>query len=193
MMNKQKRKTQRGSGCLYLVSAVIGKALVMIGGLFAFALIIVGIISLTQPNGGIVPAPTPSLESTVRSLVRMRYPKIDIRSVEDEGDAVLVAYNFHPWMVVPNELIAQEVVYKILCSIRRTMKKDLEFRGHVRMTDDYGRRSYPAHVSIHLRANTVQKIGCTGSDGWMDENWRRLADVHRTHSLPSHLKFDYGS
>jgi len=192
-MNKQKRQKQRGSGCLYLLSAAIGKALALICGLSVFALVIIGIVILIQPKVRTAPTLEPSLESKVRSLVRMRYPKIDIRSVEDKGDAVLIAYDFHAWMVVPNELIAQEVVYKILCSIRRTVKKDLEFRGHVRMTDDYGRRSYPAHVSIHLRASTVQKIGCTGGDGWMDVNWRRLADVHRTHSLPSHLKFDYGS
>jgi len=192
-MNKQKRETQRRSGCLHLVSDAIGKALALIGGLSIFALIILGIIVLTQPRGTTVPAPTPSLESKVRPLIRARYPKIDIRSVEDKGDAVLIVYNFNPWMMVPNELIAQEVVYKILCSIRRTVKKDLEFRGHVWMTDDYGRRSYPAHVSIHLRAGTVQKIGCTGGDGWTNVNWRRLAHVHRTHGLPSHLKFDYGT
>lgn len=137
------------------------------------------------------PTPRPSLEKQITNRIRRYHKDVSIKSVIRRGKTTVISYNFIPWALQRNENIAHQVVFKVLCSARQLIPGDAEFIGYVRMTDDYGKRSYEKQVEIHLSASTLKKLSCGGD--WNDINWEKVADLHKTHRLPADYKLDYGT
>ena len=122
----------------------------------------------------------------------MRRTAVDVKSVDRIGNATRIHYRFTPWVMVPNELIAQQAVYKVVCAIQRLAREDVLFLGHVRLIDDYGKRYYEPQVEIRLPKETVKKINCGSESSSSDINWRKVASTYKTHRLPPGSEYAYG-
>ena len=104
-------------------------------------------------HGWLVPTlpPTPTATSTpefgrqaIRNMVNRYTDEIDLRSMTTSENDTTISYNITPWLFVPNQLIAQEVMYKVICAIRRTyiIPHKLKLVGY-----DSGKRSVEIHIS----------------------------------------------
>lgn len=136
----------------------------------------------------------PSLSaSTIRSLVN-RYTK-DIRILKlDVGPtSITLEYDLKPWHFVPNQSIAEEVAFKVICAIRKGGKKfpsTIKFTGQGRFKTDLGRKFKSPSVEIHIRANTANEVVCQGNS-YSDINWRRVAIMYKSYPVPSGASVDY--
>ena len=133
-------------------------------------------------------------ENSIKSATRREHRGIEFRSVKVLKMTAEIEFNITPWHYSSTERIAQEVTYKVLCSIRKTHKtitRGLKFRGHLRVTDDFGKKSTALYIVLHLSNKSVNAINCQESDGWEDVNWKKVSMTYRTYRLPSNAKPDY--
>lgn len=140
------------------------------------------------------PRRTISYTSKIRQLVskpKYRHAVSIEKAIQNSSLVSTIEYNFSPWLFVPNETIAEQVVYKIVCAVRKEVKHDLRFIGHVRLVDDYGKSFTAPHVEIHLSKEAVGRLSCSGEGGNVNVNWEKIAKLYTTHSLPDGAKLKY--
>jgi len=129
---------------------------------------------------------------TIRSLVTRHTKDIRILDVEAASNSITIEYDLKPWHFVPNELIAEEVTFKIICALRKgeQISKNLKFIGQGRFKTDLGRKFKSPSVEIHISANTASQLVCQGNS-YSDINWRRVSTVYKSYPVPKDASIDY--
>lgn len=138
--------------------------------------------------------PQPSLTaSTIRSLVNRHTKDIRILKLDVGATSITLEYDLKPWHFVPNQSIAEEVTFKVICAIRKGGKKfpsTIKFIGQGRFKTDLGRKFKSPSVEMHIRASTANEIVCQGNS-YSDINWRRVASTYKSYPVPSGASVDY--
>ena len=132
-------------------------------------------------------------EQTIRSRVSRYTDDIRILKISQRGGATSIEYDLKPWPFVPNEQIAHEVLFKMICALRRggQIPHKLEFVGQGHFTSDIGRKFRSPSVEIHISANNANRIVC-GGNNYTDINWRSLASRYQSYPIPRGASVDYG-
>ena len=154
----------------------------------------------TTSTGRATPTPTRSSSSTsafneqsIRSQVNRYTDDIRILKISQSGSTTEIEYDLKPWPFVPNEQIAHEVLFKMICALRRggQIPHKLEFTGQGHFKSDVGRKFKSPSVEIHISANNANRVICSGNT-YSDINWRSLASRYRSYPIPSGARVDYG-
>lgn len=117
---------------------------------------------------------------------------IRILDIETAASAITIEYDLKPWPFVPNESIANEVAFKIICAIRngQQIPNALKFTGHTHFKSEVGRRFTGPSVEMHISAGNANRIVCRGNDP-SDINWRNLASRYKSYPFPRGASIDY--
>ena len=154
----------------------------------------------TTSTGRATPTPSRSTSSTsafseqsIRSRVNRYTDDIRILKITQSGSTTEIEYDLKPWPFVPNEQIAHEVLFKVICALRRggQIPHKLEFTGQGHFKSDVGRKFKSPSVEIHISANNANRVICSGNS-YSDINWRSLASRYKSHPIPSGARVDYG-
>ena len=131
--------------------------------------------------------------NTIRSRVNRYTDDVRILKISQSGGATSIEYDLKPWPFVPNEQIAHEVLFKMICALRRggQIPHKLEFVGQGHFTSDIGRKFRSPSVEIHISANNANRIVC-GGNSYSDINWRSLASRYESYPIPRGASVDYG-
>ncbi len=136
--------------------------------------------------------PTPARSSssdfnvqTIRSRVNRYTDDIRILKISQRGNATSIEYDLKSWFLVPNESIAKEVVFKVICALRRggQIPHKLEFVGQGNFKSDVGRKFRSPSVEIHISASNANRIVCSGNN-YTDINWRSLSSFYKSYPVP---------
>ncbi len=132
-------------------------------------------------------------EQTIRSQVNRYTDDIRILKISQRGSTTEIEYDLKPWPFVPNEQIAHEVLFKMICALRRggQIPHKLEFTGQGHFKSDVGRKFKSPSVEIHISANNANRVICSGNT-YSDINWRSLASRYKSYPIPSGARVDYG-
>ena len=153
----------------------------------------------TTSTGRATPTPTRSTsstsafnEQTIRSQVNRYTDDIRILKITQSGSTTEIEYDLKPWPFVPNEQIAHEVLFKVICALRRggQIPHKLEFTGQGHFKSDVGRKFKSPSVEIHISANNANRVICSGNT-YSDINWRSLAARYKSYPIPSGARVDY--
>ena len=147
--------------------------------------------SSTRPTA--TPQPSTDLSSrAIRTLITRHTDDIRILDIETAASATTIEYDLKPWPFVPNESIANEVVFKIICALRRGQQipKKLNFIGHTHFKSEVGRKFTGKSVEIHISANNANRIVCAGNDH-SDINWRSVSSLYKSYPIPRGASIDY--
>ena len=139
------------------------------------------------------PTPTPGLNPrTIRTLIARHTDDIRILEIETASNAATIEYDLKPWPFVPNESIADEVAFKIICAIRvgQQVPNTLKFIGHTHFKSEVGRKFTGPSVEMHISARNANRIVCQGNDP-SDINWRSLASRYKSYPIPRGASIDY--
>ncbi|MCY3917678.1 MAG: hypothetical protein OXG49_16860 [Chloroflexi bacterium] len=141
------------------------------------------------------PAPKPSSDldaRTIRTLIARHTDDIRILDIETASNATTIEYDLKPWPFVPNESIANEVAFKIICAIRngQPIPDTLKFIGHTHFKSEVGRKFTGPSVEMHISAGNANRIVCRGNDP-SDINWRRIASRFKSYPIPRGASIDY--
>ena len=130
--------------------------------------------------------------STVRSLVSRHTEDIRILDIEIASNATTIEYDLKPWPFVPNETIANEVAFKIICAIRngQDIPNTLKFIGQSHFKSDVGRKFTSPSVELHISARNANRIVCRGNS-YSDINWRSLSSQYKSYPIPRGASVDY--
>lgn len=143
--------------------------------------------------------PTPSARtstrfdaSAIRSLVLHHTEDIRILDIDIASNATTIEYDLKPWPFVPNETIANEVAFKIICAIRngQDIPNTLKLIGQSHFKSDVGRKFTSPSVEIHISARNANRIVCRGNS-YSDINWRSLASLYKSYPIPRGASVDY--
>lgn len=140
-----------------------------------------------------VPSPETKLDaSEIRTLVSRHADDIRILDIEISNSSTTIDYDLKPWPFIPNEQIANEVAFKIICAIRvgQDIPNTLKLIGLSHFTSDIGRKFTAPSVSMDISASNANRIVCRGNDA-SDINWRRIASRYKSHPIPSGASIDY--
>lgn len=131
-------------------------------------------------------------EQTIRSRVNRYTDDIRILKITQRGSTTHIEYDLKPWPFVPNESIANEVMFKVICALRRggQIPHKLEFVGQGHFKSDVGRKFKSPSVETHISASNANRIICSGNSD-ADINWRRLTLLYRSYPIPSGASVDY--
>ena len=136
--------------------------------------------------------PTPARSSasdfnvqTIRSRVNRYTDDIRILKITQRGSTTSIEYDLKSWFLVPNESIAKEVVFKVICALRRggQIPHKLEFVGQGNFKSDVGRKFKSPSVEIHISASNANRIVCSGNN-YTDINWRSLSSFYKSYPVP---------
>lgn len=132
-------------------------------------------------------------EQTIRSRVNRYTDDIRILKITQSGSVTEIEYDLKPWPFVPNEQIAHEVLFKVICALRRggQIPHKLEFTGQGHFKSDVGRKFKSPSVEIHISANNANRVICSGNT-YSDINWRSLAARYQSYPIPRGASVDYG-
>ncbi|MCY3833578.1 MAG: SH3 domain-containing protein [Chloroflexi bacterium] len=139
------------------------------------------------------PKPLSSLDAaTLRTLIARHTDDIRILDIETSSSATKIEYDLKPWPFVPNESIADEVAFKIICAIRngQQIPNTLQFIGHTHFKSGVGRKFTGPSVEMHISASNANRIVCRGNDP-SDINWRSLASRYKSYPIPRGASIDY--
>ena len=130
--------------------------------------------------------------SNIRSLVSRHTDDIRILDIEIASNATTIEYDLKPWPFVPNETIANEVAFKIICAIRngQDIPNTLKLIGQSHFKSDVGRKFTSPSVEIHISARNANRIVCRGNS-YSDINWRSLASLYKSYPIPRGASVDY--
>ena len=131
-------------------------------------------------------------EQTIRSLVNRHTDDIRILKISQQGSVTTIEYDLKPWLFVSNEQIAHEVLFNVICALKRGQKisHKLEFVGQGHFKSDIGRKFTSPSVEIHISADNVNRIVCSGNS-YSDINWRSLSSFYKSYPVPSGASVDY--
>lgn len=147
--------------------------------------------SVSSPTA--TPRPSSSLNPrTIRSLIIRHTDDIRILDIQTAASATTIEYDLKPWPFVPNESIANEVAFKIICAIRvgQPVPNTLKFIGHTHFKSEVGRKFTGPSVEMHISARNANRIVCRGNDP-SDINWRTLASRYKSYPIPRGASIDY--
>ena len=139
------------------------------------------------------PTPTPGLNPrTIRSLISRHTDDIRILDIETASNSTTIEYDLKPWPFVPNESIANEVAFKIICAIRvgQQVPNTLKFIGHTHFKSEVGRKFTGPSVEMHISARNANRIVCQGNDP-SDINWRSLSSRYKSYPIPRGASINY--
>ena len=124
-------------------------------------------------------------EQSIRSRVNRYTDDIRILKISQRGSTTSIEYDLKSWFLVPNESIAKEVVFKMICALRRggQIPHKLEFIGQGNFKSDVGRKFRSPSVEIHISANNANRIVCSGNN-YTDINWRSLSSFYKSYPIP---------
>lgn len=130
--------------------------------------------------------------STLRTLIARHTDDIRILDLQTTSAATTIEYDLKPWPFVPNESIANEVAFKIICAIRngQPVPNTLKFIGHTHFKSEVGRKFTGPSVEMHISARNANRIVCRGNDP-SDINWRTLASRYKSYPIPRGASIDY--
>ena len=137
--------------------------------------------------------PTPDLDArAIRTLIARHTDDIRILDLTTTSSATTIEYDLKPWPFVPNESIANEVAFKIICAIRNghQIPNTLNFIGHTHFKSEVGRKFTGPSVEMRISASNANRIVCRGNDP-SDINWRRIASRYKSHPIPRGASIDY--
>ena len=144
------------------------------------------------------PTPTPKPSnalngSTIRTLVSRHTDDIRILDLEVTSSTTTIEYDLKPWPFVPNEQIANEVAFKIICAIRKSdrIPNTLKLIGQGHFRSEVGRKFKSPSVEIRISAAQANRIVCAGNNH-TDINWRSVSSVYRSYPIPRGASVDYG-
>ena len=122
---------------------------------------------------------------TIRSRVNRYTDDIRILKITQRGSTTSIEYDLKSWFLVPNESIAKEVVFKVICALRRggQIPHKLEFVGQGNFKSDVGRKFRSPSVEIHISASNANRIVCSGNN-YTDINWRSLSSFYKSYPVP---------
>ena len=155
--------------------------------------------STTSTSTRPTPAPAPATSATsswnssaIHSLVSRHTDDIRILDIEIASSATTIEYDLKPWPFVPNEQIANEVAFKIICALRngQEIPNTLKFIGQSHFKSDVGRKFTSPSVEIHISARNANRIVCRGNS-YSDINWRSLASLYKSYPIPRGASVDY--
>lgn len=128
----------------------------------------------------------------LRSLIIRHTDDIRILDIKTAASATTIEYDLKPWPIVPNESIASEVAFKIICAIRngQPVPNTLKFIGHTHFKSEVGRKFTGPSVEMHISAPNANRIVCRGNDP-SDINWRTLASRYKSYPIPRGASIDY--
>lgn len=128
----------------------------------------------------------------IRTLIARHTDDIRILDLATSSAATTIEYDLKPWPFVPNESIANEVAFKIICAIRngQSIPNTLKFIGHTHFKSEVGRKFTGPSVEMHISASNANRIVCRGNDP-SDINWRRLASRYKSYPIPRGASIDY--
>ena len=150
----------------------------------------------STPRSTPTPTPQPTTSSidarTIRTLVSRHTKDIRILDITIASRATTIEYDLKPWPFVPNEQIADEVAFKVICAIRNGQRipNTLRLIGQSHFKSDVGRRFKSPSVEIHISAANANRVVCRGNDA-ADINWRSLATRYKSYPIPSGASVDY--
>ena len=129
---------------------------------------------------------------TIRTLISRHTDDIRILDIETASNSTTIEYDLKPWPFVPNESIANEVAFKIICAIRvgQQVPNTLKFIGHTHFKSEVGRKFTGPSVEMHISARKANRIVCQGNDP-SDINWRSLASRYKSYPIPRGASIDY--
>lgn len=130
--------------------------------------------------------------STIRTLVTRHTKDIRILKLDVTNSATTIDYDLKPWPFVPNEQIANEVAFKIICALRKGQQipNTLKLIGQGHFKSDIGRKFKSPSVEIHIRASNANRIVCSGND-YSDINWRSVSSLYKSYPIPRGASVDY--
>jgi len=153
--------------------------------------------STTSSSTSIRPTPTPRPSTALtsralRSLIARHTDDIRILDIQTAASATTIEYDLKPWPFVPNETIADEVAFKIICAIRngQPIPNALKFIGHTHFKSEVGRKFTGPSVEMQISSRNANRIVCRGNDP-SDINWRSLASRYKSFPIPRGASIDY--
>ena len=132
------------------------------------------------------PTPTPTLipnpnKSDIRAAVERYASEVEILNINISNNIANIEYKFISWLAVPNEDIAEEAAFKVICAIRRHHQKDipheLQLLGQGFQEDEYGHRFTIPTVEIHIPSLAVNRINCNKKH--FDIDWKKIASFYK--------------
>ena len=139
------------------------------------------------------PRPSAGLDtSAIRSLVSRHTDNIRLLDIDISARVTAIEFDLKPWPFVPNESIANEVAFKIICAIRKSQRlpNTLKLLGQSHFKSDIGRKFTAPSVEIHISAQNANRLICAGND-YSDINWRGVSSRYKSYPIPSGASVDY--
>ena len=146
------------------------------------------------PTNTFTPSPTPIFdERAIRTAVNRYTSDIRILDVAFSGSNTTIEYDLRSWLFVPNETIAHEVIYKVICAIRRrqNIPYKLKFIGQGHFKTEVGRKFTSPSVEIHITSSTANRISCSTSTDYSDIRWRNVSSFYKSYPIPRGADIDY--
>ncbi len=131
------------------------------------------------------PTPTPTVtpypsEDDIWTAVADHADAVDILQVSIRDNVAKIDYKFISWLAVPNEDIAEEAAFKIICALRqyhpRAIPYELQLVGQGWHEDEYGRNFTVPTVELHIPAPAVNDINCESEPERID--WQKIASFY---------------
>ena len=128
-----------------------------------------------------VPTTTPyPSENDIRRAVNAHAEEVEILDVRISGGAARIEYKFISWLAIPNEDIAEEAAFKVICAVRAQHSEEIPYElqlvGQGWHEDEYGRNFTIPTVELHIPALAVNRINCESKPERVD--WKRIASVY---------------
>ena len=148
--------------------------------------------SMASSRATATPRPSSWTVSTIRSLVSRHTDDIRILDLDISSSAATIEYDLKPWPFVPNESIANEVAFKIICALRRGQQipSTLKLIGQGHFKSDIGRKFKAPSVEIHISARRANSLICAGNDH-SDISWRSVSSLYKSYPIPRGASVDY--
>lgn len=128
------------------------------------------------------PTPVPTVtpypsESDIMSAVDNEAGEVEILDVRISDGVAEIEYKFVSWLAVPNEDIAEEAAFKVICAVRahhpEEIPYELQLVGQGWHEDEYGRNFTIPTVELHIPALAVNRINCDSKPERVD--WQKIA------------------
>jgi len=131
------------------------------------------------------PTPMPTVtpypsENDIRDAVSYHADEVEILNIRISDGIAKIEYKFISWLAVPNEDIAEEAAFKVICAVRahhpEEIPYELQLVGQGWHEDEYGRNFTIPTVKLHIPALAVNRINCESKHERVD--WRQIASYY---------------
>lgn len=131
------------------------------------------------------PTPMPTVtpypsENDIRAAVAVYAAEVEILEIHIGDYIANIEYKFISWLAVPNEAIAEEAAFKVICAVRKHHPEQIPYEmqlvGQGWHEDEYGRNFTIPTVELHIPAFAVNRINCESKPERVD--WRKIASFY---------------